>query len=63
MTYQSCNLMRLYFGQRATWFNEANFWMKHTPDTGSIAEPGGPVIDKMLTTYHRSITDIAQKYY
>jgi hypothetical protein len=29
------------FGPGATWVNEANFWMKHTPDTGSIARPGG----------------------
>jgi hypothetical protein len=30
-------LMRLYLGRGVTWVNEANFWMKHIPDPGSIA--------------------------
>jgi hypothetical protein len=34
-----------------TWVNEPNFfWMKHTPDTGSIARPGGLQPNALLPT-------------
>ena len=50
---------RLYWAEKwATWANEMNFVLSHTPDAGLIARPGDQQSNELLLCYGRAITMI-----